>query len=104
MMVTLAHGMQVFGIVHPGLRIKPWNRQQRRRRSWAAVLPDAHAPNLSAPLDVCLDVDIGIGVILCRRFRLGPARAGGYVVREHAEKTEQGKAPSTGLNSHFHTV
>src|ERR1039457_894535 len=34
-------------------------------------------------------LDVDIGGILCWRFRLGPARAGGYVVEDDAQKTEQ---------------
>src|SRR5208282_1788156 len=53
----------------------------------------------STALDVDrdIDLDIGIGAILCRWFRLGPARAGGYVVQDDAEKTEQGEGSEHGL-------
>jgi len=45
-MMTLAHRMQVFGVVHAGLHRErsSCDRTLRyKRKSWAAVLPDAHA-------------------------------------------------------------
>src|ERR1019366_2997826 len=42
-------------------------------------------------------LDVDIGGILCWRFRLGPARAGGYVVQDDAEKTEQSEGSEHGF-------
>src|SRR5208282_6723140 len=42
-------------------------------------------------------LEVDIGAILFRRFGLCHARAGGYVVNEHAEKTEQSESSEHGL-------
>ena len=46
-MMTLAHRMQVFGVVHHAGHQKERSSCDRtlryKRKSWAAVLPDAHA-------------------------------------------------------------
>src|ERR1035441_3647538 len=42
-------------------------------------------------------LDVDIGGILCWRFRLGPARAGGHVVKDDAQKTEQGESAEHGF-------
>jgi hypothetical protein len=46
-MMTLAVGMQVFGVIHHArLQVKPSKlvvRQQRKRKSRAVVLPAGHA-------------------------------------------------------------
>src|SRR5260370_41625026 len=52
---------------------------------------------LSSKRSTALDVDVGIGAILFRRLGLRHARAGGYMMEENADSSEQCEGSEHGL-------